>query len=798
MNRSIERNFERFARKGDAKALTRVFDRTARDLLSLAQHLVQHSSDAEDLVQSTFVTAIDRASSFDGKQQLRPWLAGILCNHAANLIRKRQSRGGKAESLDSERHIIPSASAGPLTSITQTELQQQLQHALRRLPQRYRRVLEPYLVQGERPEQIARTLDEAPGTVRTQIHRGLIKLRRFLPAGALLGTLAQPRSLTSMRSAVLEHAQQAAAPGAAAPPSLMASFSMGTLLALGALTVTSVSVLTAMAVERPAEDVVALISPDGATQLLEVEDASDAESGDIQSPNSSHIGQVAQEPGNPAIDPKALAPTRKVIPGVASPGGVWLQGRVSGVAGYDLPGIQFRIVERELAPKLTTKEGSQVRTGTIEQGEQALLADAQVQSDGTFRIEVTGGMHVGVEEYRLLFTHDNYRSGMADFLYMAKDESIRVAGTDVVRKLKLKLSPVAWIEGNLFKIPYYPSDYIPMGKLVQLSSSSNDGRITIKQTSTVSAPQWREMAAGMGFRSFSLGPSQGSDSEGHLMVRRNPIAFGLFKIGHDEPIAQSSKRPQEAKLGFRLGSSQGGPMQLVIASIDQTPLCLPVHLQLRETVELRSPIELPHNAALTGHVRMHGLHPQRGLALIAERVLESGQVPFTWFEQKYVWQGDQLFHFDARTTCDSAGRFAFEGLAPGRYKISVDETHLTLLDSTSSLLAINKVVQAPNANLDFTLSAAQLFVILYAKTPDRASKRNGATTYHLKIQQTDSPGSPSASFELIPGDLSDILTLPNTPLKITYTNDKGEEEVLWSGTTGPPGSRQRVILPELW
>ncbi|MCP5023721.1 MAG: hypothetical protein GY930_18380 [bacterium] len=121
MNRSIERNFERFPHKGDTKALTRIFDRTARDLFSLAQHMVQHSSDAEDLVQ------------------------------------------------------------------------------------------------GERPEQIARTLNEAPGTVRTQIHRGLIKLRRFLPAGVLLGTLAQPRSLTSLRSAVLEHAQQATAPRAAAP-----------------------------------------------------------------------------------------------------------------------------------------------------------------------------------------------------------------------------------------------------------------------------------------------------------------------------------------------------------------------------------------------------------------------------------------------------------------------------------------------------------------------------------------------------------------------------------------------------
>ncbi|MCP5023722.1 MAG: hypothetical protein GY930_18385 [bacterium] len=128
----------------------------------------------------------------------------------------------------------------------------------------------------------------------------------------------------------------------------------------------------------------------------------------------------------------------------------------------------------------------------------------------------------------------------------------------------------------------------------------------------------------------------------------------------------------------------------------------------------------------------------------------------------------------------------------------MDGTHFTLLDGTSSLLAINKEVQAPNANLDFTLSTAQLSVVLCAKTQDLVSMRNGATTYHFKIQQADSPGSLPISIELIPGDLSDILTLPNTPLQITYTNDKGEEDVLRSGTTGPPGSRKEVILPKLW
>ena len=75
MGRDLESLFDRYRRKGDLRALEKVFDRTARDLLALAQHLVRDVDDAEDLVQATFVTAIDRAHSFDRSRALRPWLS---------------------------------------------------------------------------------------------------------------------------------------------------------------------------------------------------------------------------------------------------------------------------------------------------------------------------------------------------------------------------------------------------------------------------------------------------------------------------------------------------------------------------------------------------------------------------------------------------------------------------------------------------------------------------------------------------------------------------------------------------
>src|ERR1041384_2275261 len=69
--RSIDRHFARFYRTGDAEALGRVFDATARELLHVAAWLAGNRTDAEDLLQRTFLTAIEDHASF--ARQRRVW-----------------------------------------------------------------------------------------------------------------------------------------------------------------------------------------------------------------------------------------------------------------------------------------------------------------------------------------------------------------------------------------------------------------------------------------------------------------------------------------------------------------------------------------------------------------------------------------------------------------------------------------------------------------------------------------------------------------------------------------------------
>ncbi len=80
--RETEHLFLQFRRFGDPDGLAGVFDHCAPRLLRMALHLGRDPGDAEDLVQATFLTAIEKAATYDASRPLLPWLTGILIRHA--------------------------------------------------------------------------------------------------------------------------------------------------------------------------------------------------------------------------------------------------------------------------------------------------------------------------------------------------------------------------------------------------------------------------------------------------------------------------------------------------------------------------------------------------------------------------------------------------------------------------------------------------------------------------------------------------------------------------------------------
>jgi RNA polymerase sigma factor CnrH len=199
--------FRRYLRSGDAAAIADLFDLAAGDLHRTALHLVGDDATAHDLVQITFLAALG-GRGFDERRSVLPWLAGILRNQAA-MVHRRRSQQLDRERLGGER------SEDPVQRAAELELVTEIEGALARLPEPYQPVVRLHVLHGLDAGAIAASLQRPGGTVRTQLLRGLARLRELLPVGVagVLAGLLPTTGLAAVRTNVLA----AAAPRGGAP-----------------------------------------------------------------------------------------------------------------------------------------------------------------------------------------------------------------------------------------------------------------------------------------------------------------------------------------------------------------------------------------------------------------------------------------------------------------------------------------------------------------------------------------------------------------------------------------------------
>src|SRR5262245_15439769 len=200
---AIDRRFARFCRTGDPAALGQVFDATAGELLRVAAWLCGNRADAEDLLQRTFLCAIEDRARFAGERRALPWLVGILTNHARNLRRERARRAA----LPAPAEPV----ADPVALAADAEFAAWLADTRRAIGAPYAEVLQLHLEQGMNAAEIAAQLGRPAGTVRTQLMRALERLRQRLPAAfaaAVIAPHSAPVALAAVRAEVLAAASR--------------------------------------------------------------------------------------------------------------------------------------------------------------------------------------------------------------------------------------------------------------------------------------------------------------------------------------------------------------------------------------------------------------------------------------------------------------------------------------------------------------------------------------------------------------------------------------------------------------
>ncbi|MEL6427967.1 MAG: sigma-70 family RNA polymerase sigma factor [Planctomycetota bacterium] len=268
MDRRIDRDFRRFRRTGDGAALGRVFDASAPELASLARYLTRDASEAEDVLQATYLTAIEKAHAFEDGRGVVPWLVGILARHAAR-ARRNAARTPDPRRLAEHAALAPStAPAGddPARAAEKDELVRIVESEVDALPPTYAAAVRPYLTEGAPAREIGAALGITSGAASVRVHRGLgllrERLRRVVPGGAAAYAAVPALDLGSLRDTVSEAAAEYSVASTGAATSLLSSAGTGALmtkktaavLAAGALLGVGGSELTRLALASPAAE----------------------------------------------------------------------------------------------------------------------------------------------------------------------------------------------------------------------------------------------------------------------------------------------------------------------------------------------------------------------------------------------------------------------------------------------------------------------------------------------------------------------------------------------------------------
>lgn len=177
------------AREGDDAAFGELVRRHQARIHRLALHVLRDRSEAEDVMQETFIRAYQALGRFDGRSEPFTWLYRITVNLSLNVIRARKSSrtvSGEAASSDDPRmgavlaETRPSANADPPGAASRKQMYAALCEGIDALSESLRTTLILVCIDGVSHEDAAAILGAAEGTIAWRVHEARRKLRAYM------------------------------------------------------------------------------------------------------------------------------------------------------------------------------------------------------------------------------------------------------------------------------------------------------------------------------------------------------------------------------------------------------------------------------------------------------------------------------------------------------------------------------------------------------------------------------------------------------------------------------------------
>jgi RNA polymerase sigma-70 factor (ECF subfamily) len=171
---------------GDRAEFARLVDAYSTKIYRLALKMLGDEQDAEDVLQNTFMKALQSIKKFEGRSSLSTWLYRIGVNEALMLLRKQKPTVQVAMDYEDDEDEIQHPTQFtdwcclPEDELLSDEARHNLDQAIRHLPEKLQVVFLLRDIEGLSIRETSEALDLTETAVKTRLLRARLNLREQL------------------------------------------------------------------------------------------------------------------------------------------------------------------------------------------------------------------------------------------------------------------------------------------------------------------------------------------------------------------------------------------------------------------------------------------------------------------------------------------------------------------------------------------------------------------------------------------------------------------------------------------
>lgn len=170
----VQSDLIKACRANNRKAQLRLYRKYCDGMYCVAMRFLKNPDDAEDVMQEAFIKAFTKLDQFRGDVTFGAWLKRIVINKCLDFIKTRNEKF-----TEIKENMMPVEEEGDWNIEAGIRLEQ-IKEAMSKLPDKYREVVQLYLVEGYDHSEIAQILSLTPNTCRSRLLRGRGHLKKLL------------------------------------------------------------------------------------------------------------------------------------------------------------------------------------------------------------------------------------------------------------------------------------------------------------------------------------------------------------------------------------------------------------------------------------------------------------------------------------------------------------------------------------------------------------------------------------------------------------------------------------------